>query len=83
MEYEKKLGQGVAFNNLKKTDEKQPDIKGNFLSPNGEEMEIAIWRRKSKAGNEFFSLSVQKPFVPHKQEAPIDDLPEDGKPLPF
>ena len=83
MEYEKKNGQGVAFNNLKKTDEKQPDIKGNFLSPNGEEMEIAIWRRKSKAGNEFFSLSVQKPFVPHKQEAEDLPLAEEGKPLPF
>ena len=80
--YELKNGQGSAFPK-NKTKDTQPDFQGEMLTPNGEKLEISMWRKPMKNGGEFFSISLRPPFVPHKQEAPIDDLPEDGKPLPF
>ena len=42
---ERKNGTGAAFPNAKTTD-LQPDYKGNLLSPQGEEMDIAIWKKR-------------------------------------
>lgn len=87
MEFELKNGQGSAFPNQKKTD-KAPDFKGAIKTPKGETFEIAFWKKMSNKGTEFFSLSIQEPFAPTKQEnkttthaIPGNDLPDDG--LPF
>ena len=58
---EQKNGTGVAFDN-KKSNEKQPDIKGNFLTPSGENLSLSIWIRTSEKGNRYYSISVQEPY---------------------
>lgn len=58
---EQKNGTGVAFDN-KKSNEKQPDIKGNFLTPSGENLSLSIWIRTSEKGNKYYSISVQEPY---------------------
>lgn len=72
-DYERKNGTGAAFPNAKTTD-LQPDYKGNLLSPQGEEMDIAIWKKISKGGKEYFSIQAQVPFVPENKKSK-DDLP--------
>mgnify|MGYP003592590304 FL=1 len=73
---EQKNGTGVAFDN-KKSNEKQPDIKGNFLTPSGENLSLSIWIRTSEKGNKYYSISVQEPY--EKKETTTDYQTESPK----
>ena len=66
---------GSLFRNDKKTDEKHPDMSGT-LNVEGKEYWISGWKKTSKAGTGFISLSVRpkqdqaqasKPSVPAKK----------------
>lgn len=57
--YEQKPGEGVIFANDKTDNPNAPTMKGNFTDPSGKKMEIALWRKTSKAGQEYFSIKVQ------------------------
>lgn len=74
---------GALFKNEYKEKDSQPDYKGPFTGPNGEEMEVAAWLRESKAGKKFMSVKVSPKRVAEsaKQSAPgPDDLNDD---IPF
>jgi len=62
MEYEDK-DRGALFTNDKKEQDNHPDYKGS-LNVNGVDYWISGWKKKSKAGATFLSLSVRP-----KQEA--------------
>ena len=74
---------GSLFRNDKKTDEKHPDMSGT-LNVEGKEYWISGWKKTSKAGTGFISLSVRpkqeqasKPSVPAKkvkEDDPFADL---------
>lgn len=49
---------GTLFNNEKKTEEKHPDLSGS-INVDGKEYWLSGWKRKSKAGTGFLSLSVR------------------------
>jgi hypothetical protein len=49
---------GTLFKNDKKTEEKHPDMSGS-ININGTEFWISGWKKQSKAGTGFISLSVR------------------------
>ncbi len=49
---------GVLFPNDKKGNEKRPDFTGD-LNVGGTEYKLSAWKKASKAGNNFLSISVQ------------------------
>jgi uncharacterized protein (DUF736 family) len=56
MAFETKDGQGALFNNQEKVvGSKQPDLRG-YLQLGDEKIQIAGWKKKSKAGSEYISL---------------------------
>lgn len=76
---EQKNNSGVAFKNNYKERETQPDFKGNVIV-NGTPMDVAMWVKKDKNGNDYFSFSFSEPYVKkdEPQSAPStsnDDLP--------
>ena len=71
---------GSLFRNDKKTDEKHPDMSGT-LNVEGKEYWISGWKKTSKAGTGFISLSVRpkqdqasKPSEPTKRAKEPDDF---------
>lgn len=58
---ETKNNSGAIFKNAKKTNEKQPDWKGN-VNVNGKIMEISLWVKTSQKGTQCFSAAFQEPF---------------------
>ena len=50
---------GSLFKNDKKTEEKHPDLSGS-INIEGVEYWISSWKKVSKAGTPFFSLSVRQ-----------------------
>jgi uncharacterized protein (DUF736 family) len=70
---------GVLFPNDKKGNEKRPDFTGD-LNVGGVEYKLSAWKKASKAGNNFLSISVQLKEgqnVPPKA-APASTLTEDN-----
>lgn len=67
---------GVLFQNFRKETDKQPDYKGE-LNVDGVELQIAGWKKTSKKGHTFLSLSVSKKgeYGEESQERPHDDGP--------
>lgn len=53
---------GVLFKNDKKGNEKAPDYTGK-LNVGGKEWSLAGWKKESKAGTTFLSLSISEPRV--------------------
>lgn len=51
---------GVVFANTDKKSEKHPDMSGNFTE-NGREYQIAGWKKVSKTGMSYTSISVTPP----------------------
>jgi len=63
MNYENKPMTGALFK-ADKRNEKAPDYTGPFYGPDGEELEISAWVRKSKAGKQYMSVQVTEKWVP-------------------
>ena len=49
---------GTLFNNEKKTEDRHPDLSGS-INIEGVEYWLSGWKKKSKAGTGFLSLSVR------------------------
>ena len=76
MAYELRELQGTITPNRFKTEEKHPDMRGDFLI-DGKEWQIAIWKKPS--GNHGFKLSPKQTAA--KQPAPRNDDMNDD--IPF
>ena len=50
---------GALFPNDKKGNEKRPDMTGD-INVEGVEYRVSAWKKSSKAGNNFLSISVQR-----------------------
>ena len=71
---------GVLFPNDKKGNEKRPDFTGD-LNVGGVEYRLSAWKKASKRGNNFLSISVQLKEgqkIPAKNEMPAGTLTEDN-----
>jgi hypothetical protein len=68
--YQPKDGDGSLFQNDRKTNDKQPDYRGKVLW-NGQELEIAGWKKSTQAGKPWLSLKVQE-----KRQKPDDVVPQ-------
>jgi hypothetical protein len=58
MEYDN-TNRGTLFGNDRKEEDRHPDMTGT-LNVNGVEYKISAWKRTSKAGAKFLSLSVRE-----------------------
>jgi len=70
-QYPQKDGDGAAFYNNRKKNERQPDWTGTFTWE-GAILELAMWERQSKKdGTPYLKFQVKPKFVPRQQqEAP-------------
>jgi len=57
--FERKLGSGAMFTNIKKENDTQPDLTGVILTPDGKEYKIAGWKKEGKKGK-YLSLSIKE-----------------------
>lgn len=83
MEYDN-TNRGTIFKNEKKSEEKHPDMNGS-INVDGKDYWISGWKKTSKAGTNFLSLSVRpkeeqtrqvsKPTTKAKAADFDDDLP--------
>lgn len=81
MSYEKKEGQGSLFVNDKKND-KQPDFVGEGLFE-GKTIKISAWKKVSKGGKHYLSLSLQKPLESEKNKTKSDNADPFGDEVPW
>ncbi len=72
MAYELRELQGTITPNKFKTESKHPDLRGDFLL-NGEEWQLAIWKKPS--GNHGFSLSRKQQAAPRNGDMNGDGIP--------
>ena len=81
MAYEQKDNSGSLFQNKDKKSENHPDYSGS-IKINGRDMWISGWRKTTKDGKPFLSLSVKakdgtidRPAPPRQQSAFEDEIP--------
>jgi uncharacterized protein (DUF736 family) len=68
---------GVLFQNYDKKTDKSPDYSGS-LNVNGIDFNLAGWKKQSKKGTTFLSLSVSA-----KQDSPKSQAPDFDDSIPF
>lgn len=71
---EQKDNTGVLFINNKKMNEKQPDYTGSAI--NGIKKDVSGWKKKSKNGDTYLSLSIKDPYVKGNSEWKSDIIEE-------
>jgi len=65
-QYDQKDGEGAAFYQTNKKNERSPDWTGKFTWQ-GQELELAMWERKSKTNNTpYIRFVIKERFVPHR-----------------
>jgi hypothetical protein len=74
-------GFGQLFRNKYKNKASQPDHKGAFTDPNGNEWEVSAWIKEGQNGK-FFSLSIQTPYVNDKTPTDVPEIDLDDD-IPF
>ena len=73
MAFQNKPNSGALFTNKSKKEDKHPDYTGN-INVEGKELQIAGWKKVSKNGTTFLSLSVSEKKE-HTEKPKQDDLP--------
>lgn len=79
MNYELKEQSGLAFSQ-KKTNDKAPDFKGDFLL-NGTKHTLSIWKRKTSKGDTMLGFAIQEAWG--KPTQTIADVTIDNNDVPF
>ena len=74
MAYEVKPGQGSAFTNKNKTEDWHPPYSGEIILPNGDVHYLNVKPGKTKAGENWFAVTIGKPKV--KREDNQGDNPK-------
>jgi uncharacterized protein (DUF736 family) len=77
---------GMAMVNDKKTEDKHPDWNGS-LNVEGTDYWLSIWKKTSKAGKPYMSISIRQKqeqtrqsSQPTRKAPPAKDLPDDDIP---
>jgi len=93
MDYIPKPNTGSLFNVKEKRNPNWPDIRGdifisrdlleNVLQQDGDLIKIALsaWRKESKTGTKYLSLSVSEPYEKKTEERKQE--PQDDEDVPF
>lgn len=61
MTFVQKPNFGSIFKNDKKEKDTQPDWRGSIALPDGTQMELAGWIKRSNGGDEYISLKLSEP----------------------
>jgi uncharacterized protein (DUF736 family) len=89
---ELKAGDGMLFESKNPTSEKSPHYMGEIEIPEGMtgRVKISLWKKKSKAGNTYLSVSLWQPNgersarpAPKKPAPQRNDDPEFDDEIPF
>jgi len=75
MEYQQVDGYTNVFINRDKKEDKHPNFKAELLL-DGVIYGVALWKKKTKSGDDYFGLKIAKKgdySKPAEQPAPIDD----------
>ena len=79
-------GDIMMFKNDKQND-RQPDYRGEFKTPNGEHLRFSLWLKESASGSKFMSGQVQELYQPGAEQPAAAATPEQAKPaeddIPF
>lgn len=67
MAYTQQNGDFSAFVNDYKQNDRQPDFKGKGVDLNGHACDIAIWKRTSQNGKQYFSIKLSAPRDPYQK----------------
>lgn len=79
---EHKENTGTLFKNQYKTEDKHPNYKGR-INVAGKMMDIALWKRTTKQGENYLSVKLSEPREKKQVEQDLvqDDLPNDFVPF--
>ena len=79
---EHKENTGTLFKNQYKTEDKHPNYKGR-INVDGKMMDIALWKRTTKQGENYLSVKLSEPREKKQveQDRVQDDLPSDFVPF--
>ena len=69
MEYDNK-NRGALFTNERKESEKHPDFNGT-VNVEGKDFRIAAWKKMSKKGKDYMSLSISEAYDTEKPNTPF------------
>ncbi|TGT42764.1 DUF736 domain-containing protein [Mesorhizobium sp. M8A.F.Ca.ET.165.01.1.1] len=90
MAYETKPGNGSLFKNAKKEKETHPDYTGTAVLPDGSEVWLSMWLKKSDKGTNYMSLSMKTKEAKSEAAdkavevpAPTEFDPFDNDAIPF
>jgi uncharacterized protein (DUF736 family) len=75
-------GCGVLFKNNEKTEDKQPDYRGNITDLDGTEYWLSAWLKTSKAGMKYMSLSIKPKNADARQKNEVTKAAAGGS-APF
>jgi hypothetical protein len=76
-DYETKEGNGSAFKNQRKTEEKHPTHTGE-VKLNGKLHFLDVWLKKDRNGNAYVSLRIGKEKTGKRQDTPVMDKTKAG-----
>ncbi len=62
MAYERKPGDGVLFQNNRKTSDNSPDMVGEIMVNEGEVKQLAAWTKTDKNGKKFLAVRVSDAY---------------------
>jgi hypothetical protein len=84
MAYEMKPGQGSAFRNERKLEERHADFNGRIMLPDGTTCWLDVWKKRKQDGEVFVSVRVRpmenRDAVPEGRRA-VPSVPDDS--IPF
>jgi uncharacterized protein (DUF736 family) len=77
-DWEDRRGWTVLFKNRMKSEDRHPDFTGVCVLETGQKVSVAAWKRKTKNGDVFLSVSIQafrdRPQPARKADIEDDDL---------
>lgn len=78
---------GAVFRNRRKEQDTHPDWRGDVTTPDGQKWEISMWSRKTRAGDDYFSVGVREWREPPPRQEPRREAPaqkvDDTDAIPF
>jgi hypothetical protein len=81
--YQENLGWGNVFYRPD-NEGNQPDYTGQGVDLDGNDIEIAVWVKKSRRGTEYLRIHLRAPYETDTEEEADDDNPnDDDEDVPF
>ena len=77
-DYTLKNGNGTAFTNKRRTEDKHPSHTGEIKLPDGKVHFLDIWVKQTRAGDNYFSIRIGNEKTGAKSDEPVMDNTQTG-----